>query len=538
MYQIKGIALIVILMAALTGAAYGITQKAPDVSTASVDNEHARVHDILREKLSNAELSISALSNELATDTKLIQELASVKENLLRSTPDELKNANNKWNFDVFNAIISWKDKKDAASKSRTSADKNAVGNMSQTQPILTWWGKTPDLVLAFASVPMKDGSIASLHIAEGMKGKEFNAGKRYDESYPILANAVQTNQAQFGHFVWRDSMYMASVTPVVSGDQQIGTVVVGYELSKDSLANFAKAMPQSVELGFVYASPKLGEQADPASAKRMIYSAMDISTPDKRQELNNSRFHSNSPGNAGNSAVAYDQIPANTVYVGSFDNNALAMSRLRWVWNENEETDVYVVSPMQNAKTDSKNGFYILIAGLLAMLVGSILFALISNPMVKNMRRIKRAVADAITSGEPVDAGAIALLLGGSEDDFPPYTIKQATLPEEDKTESWTNMMMDFDDDDNKKDDAALRTEEINQLKANADMEEVKPLYQEYMRLRKENNINEPMDFDCFLRRLQRNAEKIKAVHHCSEVHFQVHVADGKVVLKPKIVK
>ncbi|MBQ8036729.1 MAG: hypothetical protein IJ268_07040, partial [Proteobacteria bacterium] len=66
----------------------------------------------------------------------------------------------------------------------------------------------------------------------------------------------------------------------------------------------------------------------------------------------------------------------------------------------------------------------------------------------------------------------------------------------------------------------------------------EAKPLYEEYMRLRKENNINTPMDFDCFLRRLQRNAEKIKATYHCESVSFQVHVKDGNVLLKPKINK
>ena len=541
MYRIKGVALIVILIAALTGTAYCITQQGPDVSTSNVDNEHGRMHDVLREKLSSAEFSISALSNELASDTKLIQELASVREKLLTATPDELKkNTNNKWNIDVFNELIAWKDKKDTTIKSRSSADKAPVGSMNTVLPAQSWWGKAPDLVLAFASVPMKDGSIASMHIAEGLKGKELNAGKRYDESYPILANTTQTNQPQFGHFVWKDSMYMASVTPVFSGEQQVGTVVVGYELSKDSLSNFLKAMPQSVNLGFVYASPKLGDQADPATAKRMIYSTLDtnFNASDMRQALNNAKFHSNSPNNANASAVTYDQIPANVVYSGNFDNKALALSRVRWVWNESEETDIYVVSDLKGNESSSNKGIFISIAGFIAIVIGCILIVLLLNPIIKNARRTKRAVADAITSGEPVDADVMAMLLGGSTDDFPQYTIKQVDVPDEDKSESWTNMMMDFDDDANKKDDAALLSEEKAQLKANADVEEAKPLYEEYMRLRKENNINEPMDFDCFLRRLQRNAEKIKAAHHCSEVHFQVHVADGKVVLKPKIVK
>jgi hypothetical protein len=56
--------------------------------------------------------------------------------------------------------------------------------------------------------------------------------------------------------------------------------------------------------------------------------------------------------------------------------------------------------------------------------------------------------------------------------------------------------------------------------------------------RLRKENNIDTPMDFDCFLRRLQRNAAKIKATYKCDNVTFHVHVSDGNVVLKPKIEK
>ncbi|MBO4351522.1 MAG: hypothetical protein J6A01_11340, partial [Proteobacteria bacterium] len=514
MNRIKGIALIVVLITALTGAVYGITQKAPDVSTASIDNDHARMHDILREKLSNAEFSISALSNDLASDTTLVQELASVREKLLISTPDDLKkNTSNKWNIDVFNALTEWKDKKDAASKNRSSADKGAAGNMNLTQPILGWWGKAPDLVLAFASVPMKDGSIASLHIAEGIKGKEFTAGKRYDESYPILASVIQNNQPQFGHFIWKDSMYMASVTPVNSGDQQVGMVVVGYELSKDSLANFSKAMPKAVDLGFVYATPKFGDQTDPANAKRMIYSALDFNTPEKRQNLNKAQFHSNSPNSPNATSVAFDQIPANTVYVGSIDDTNIAMSRLRWVWNENEETDLYVISNLMDTDNTSNRGLFILITGLLAMLVGSILIVLLLNSMIRNMHRIKRAVADAITSGEPVDAGAIALLLGGSEDDFPQYTVKQTEVSEEDRNESWTNMMMDFEDEANEKADAALPAEEKARLKADADIEEAKPLYEEYMRLRKENHIDTPMEFDSFVRKLQRNAAKIKAI-------------------------
>ena len=70
------------------------------------------------------------------------------------------------------------------------------------------------------------------------------------------------------------------------------------------------------------------------------------------------------------------------------------------------------------------------------------------------------------------------------------------------------------------------------------ADMQEAQKLFDEYMKARQENDIDTPMDFDCFMRRLHRNVVKIKETYHCEEVHFEVHVSDGNVLLKPKIVK
>lgn len=98
--------------------------------------------------------------------------------------------------------------------------------------------------------------------------------------------------------------------------------------------------------------------------------------------------------------------------------------------------------------------------------------------------------------------------------------------------------MMMDFDNDANAQSDKAMTKEEMAKLKEDADIKEATELYEKYMRLRKENNILAPMDFDCFLRRLYRNVDKIKKTYHCDSVHFEVHVSDGNVLLKPKIVK
>ena len=541
MYKLKAVLAISLLISLLTGSVYFFAGGATNLPNEIIESEHSRVQDILREKLLNAEASLHAQAHDLAADPKLVQELGLVRTKLMASTAEELrKNESNRWPEAVYNSLINWKQKQDSTLKqyesTRSELMKAPEGSMMTQRPAANWWKKSPDLLLAFAAVPMKDGVISSLLIAHGISTKKVNpaAGKRYDEVQPILAEVTQTQKPKFGHFVWDQKMYMAVVSPVMQENNLIGIVVSGLELSASMNEAYARSLPTYVNLMMAYSSPKFGDEAN--NPNRILYTN---ASADVRNAFESGSFHVMSHQNTDN-WISYDKASANAVYATQNDvERPIAFSRVRWTWNENEETDLYVVTNLLAAnKSRDELRTKILIAGLIALVLGAGLAVVMVNMMQRNMLRIRKGFADAIATGEPIAPEALALLTGEDPDDLGPYTIQPVKDSAEESPEEWSNLMMDFDDAANHKADADATPEEATKLKESADIEEAKPLYEEYMRLRKENNIDTPMDFDCFLRRLQRNAAKIKATYKCDNVTFHVHVSDGNVVLKPKIEK
>ncbi len=539
MYRLKAVLVVALVVAALTGSVFYLSNDAAYLTSNVIEADHARLQDSLKEKLTNAESSIAVQANELSHDPTLVSELVSVREKLQNNSPDDLKkNTNNTWNSPVFDRVLDWKKKRDSEIKQHESQLSNTMqadsGSMLTQKPQLYWWNRSPELVLAFASVPMKDGSISSTLIAQGAEGKQLQAGKRYDNDIAILATVNQSQTQMFGHFVWDKKMYLAVVSPVLDNNTIVGSVVVGMELSKDFISTFSKAMPSYVDLLFFYSNPKPGDVSKDAS-QRIIYAAND----NTKKTIESGQFHVNTNKLAPNAAtINYDNLQPNIVYTGtSGETQNYAVSRLRWTWDNTQETDVYVVSN-SNAANQSVDKFKsnILIAGIIALIAGIVLIFLVINAILSKMARIRKAFSDAINSGDPIDQNALAFLLDENPENLAQFTIKQ--IDSNDDTEGWDNLMMDFADEANAKADEALAPEEKASLSQTADVEEAKSIYEEYMRLRKENNINTPMDFDCFLRRLQRNAAKIKAQYHCQNVTFQVHVSNGNVLLKPKISK
>ena len=553
MYRLKAVALITFLIVVLTGSVIFLSQDTSRLPVQNIESAHSRVHEVLKDKLLNAEDSLLEQSSDLASNPELVLELSSVREKLLRTTPEELKKqTSNKWNIPVFDQLIDWKQKRDSAIKQAESnigsVMKAEVGSQRTQLIAMNWWKRSPDLLLAFANVPMKDGSTSSILIAHGEKGKELKGGKRYDETAEMLANVSKTQTQQLGIFKWDDrKIYIATATPVIQEGVHVGTVVVGIELSKKILDNIEKSFPEFVDLALVYASPKFGEPG--ASPVHLFYT--DIND-EVLKVLKSERFHASSEKDQGTLALSFDQVQSNLVYQSQNKNTPIAFSRVRWVWNpvtvgdkvSSEEVDIYVVTNLNRANA-SRDAFhiYVMIAGAVILLIGLVLIILLINQTQKSSHVIRKAIADAINSGEPIDSNAMALLIGNNTDGnmLPQYAIQEVVAEGEEsdaEDDNWENMMMDFSDDANVKADAAMAPEELKKLKDAADADEAKPLYEEYMRKRRENGINAPMEFDVFLRRLQRNAAKIKETHHCENVTFQVQVNNGNVVLKPKLVK
>ncbi|MBQ8035423.1 MAG: hypothetical protein IJ268_00355, partial [Proteobacteria bacterium] len=98
MYRLKAVALIALLIAALTGAVVVLSQDMNVLTPNAIETEHGRVQDVLKEKMIRAEESLIAQANSLSTDPILVRELDSLREKLLTTTPDDLRNNNNKWN--------------------------------------------------------------------------------------------------------------------------------------------------------------------------------------------------------------------------------------------------------------------------------------------------------------------------------------------------------------------------------------------------------------------------------------------------------
>lgn len=549
MYRLKAVALITLIVAALTGAVVVLSQDMNVLSPNAIEAEHGRVQDVLKEKMIRAEESLLAQANSLSTDAILVRELDTLREKLLTSTPDDLRNNNNQWNKLVFDRLINWKQECDSIIKQHKTASNDLLkadqGDIASQYPIFSWWGRSPDLILSFAAVPMKDGNTSAILIAQGLKSKELQrTGQRYDESLKILAQIAQDHKPHFTHFIWEGKRYLAVASPVFNGGTLIGSTVIGLELSKELNAAFANSLPSNITPVVVYSSPKFG------TTPRTVEDAPIIASDDDslKKKLESVRFRASSNVNDMNLiAVPFDQISSNKVYTGHLDDTRdLAVTRLRWLWNaqaahdqnQSEETDIYFVSDLSQSTQDNA-AFQqkVIIAAIITCLLGIILAVLLVSAILGRMRRIKVAFGEAINSGEPIDAKALALLTGEDPDALGQYVIKPLTSDNE-EAEDWDNLIMDFSDEANDKADADTTPEEATSLKESADVKEAKPLYEEYMRLRKENNINTPMDFDCFLRRLQRNAAKIKAQYHCESVSFQVHVKDGNVLLKPKINK
>ena len=541
MYRLKGVALIAFIVVALTVTIMVLSRDESVLPVQNIEAEHARVHQILNDVLLKSELGLDAQAKELAADRDLIQALGEVRDKLITTTPDELKRqTNNAWNLAVFNRLIHWRQQRDAsinqAESNVTSVLKSDSGSMQAQYPLVNVWSKTPGLILAFASVPLKDNQLSSVLVAYGVNGSELRGGKRYDSELQILADVSRSGVASQGHFVFDGKLYLAALEPVWMEGVQIGTVVIGYEVSREMLDGLKVFLPSFVDLMLVYASPRFDQEVGAQHVRRNYSTASD----DIKKRIETEKFYINSNNPDLSKVLSYDQAVANSVYVNSSDGEDLiSFSRVRWMWDSSQETDVYIISNLNQANTGHAIlQLNVLIAGILALIAGVVLMIIFINGILKNQHLIRKAVADAITSGEAIDANAMGLIMDVSPDALPPYTIKERADAEEASLESEWDNLMDFDDESNANADKAASEEELARLKEQADVEEATPIYEEYMRLRKENHIDTPMEFDVFLRRLQRNAAQIKEKYHCTDVTFKVHVVDGNVILKPKIVK
>lgn len=534
MIKLKSIVLCIILFFALAFVLFFLSNKTitPDANQLEILN--VRMQEGLQGRLLSAEESLKQQATALSYDTQFVNELSLVRDKLLSATPTELKHqTKNTWNNQVFERLLDWREKRNSAINQQKNLpidpSKDAIGSVSRFTPIANWWQKGPDLALAFAAVPMKSGELSATLVANAIKGKELQGGKRYDEDLPSLRHVLESQTSQFDLIAWDGKMYFAIVSPISSNNALIGLTVLGMELSSEFAARLESTLPSFVKLLVVYSSPKIG-----VPGKRFLFS----SDANAKANLETAKFVQNS----GDTPVKFDEITSNKVYENTPQaTQDCRISRLVWTWNENAQADIYTYIDLDAAKSPIRHlntyiGILCAIAGILAIFVVMIT----ASAFEKRLKTIRKAFADALSNATPMDTDALSALMGENAEALGNVTIQRhiEASNDGDGEQDWSNLMMDLDDASNAKSDSEMSSEDLETMKKNADIQEATALYDEYMARRKENNINTPMDFDCFLRRLQRNIQKIKTTYKCKEVHFEIHVSDGNVLLKPKIVK
>lgn len=531
MHRIKAMGLISLLVICFTVAVIiASNMAAPKISADNIAKMQTRSQAVMNEKLLNAETSLTKQGQLATEDVKIVQAISEVRSKLLTTKADELKaRTNNKWNESIFNALLAWRNKQTAAINlevsKRNEAERSKAATAQDVFSLTNWWKRTPDLALAFAVTPLNDGTQASILIAYGAEGKVLRAGKSYEQHYAILKNVQDTNTPQIGLFPWDEKMYIAIAQPVIQDNVLIGQIVLGMELSRETLELFSSILPPHMSLRMYY--KRQGETNTdfvPADQDKIL------------QTLKSNSFVLASDYDAGTSdKLTLANVLNNKTYISETDDSTMAFSRFRWMWDETWEVGFYLVSDLNHAsETWNKFRTQVMIIGLLMLIFGLLGALAFTSLYQKRLNELKLALLEAISSGNPLDAEAFSCLPGIEGANLGRYSIKPIDEGKaNDANIDLKVLLMDIDETADT-DDVPTDSETASE----SDKAEMKALYDTYMAKRHETGNDTPMSYDQFLRRINRNIEKLKQTHPNTEITFNVTVLNGKAVLTPALKK
>ncbi len=528
MHRIKAPILVALLVIALTSVVMGISYiEAPRLSPEVISESQSMVRDILDEKLLNAEASLLRQSRMLASDEKVLTSLTDVRQKLLSSSPEELKKTNNKWNEDIFNGLLTWRAEQTARlSRDRAEREESEQSErMTATElyQIANWWKRSPDLLLAFADLPLADDTHSSILVGYGADGKMMRAGKRYDEEIESLKTVQTSNTTIVGLFAWDSKMYFAAISPITKDDVQLGQVVVGMEMSRESLNAFSASMPRHLSLMMYYM-----RQGDGSPAYKYISDANE----EMLSRLRSADFRSfNEYNDKQAPTMGLEAVQDGNTYVGEVGENLIAFSKSRWMWNDGQEVGFYILSDMDAAgRRWAHFRSSVLIAGLLFLLLGLAGAFVIGARHKKRLNALKDALLEGINSGNPLNPEAFSCLPGIEDANLGTCVIK--TIDDNDESNAdMNNLLSDLDLDDER--NASVAIPAITDVDP-----ELRALYEDYIDKRRETGKDVDMPFDQFVRRMNRNRDKIEAAHPGAKVKFSVSIQNGKAVLTPTLIK
>lgn len=538
MHRIGSLIFVTCLVIGLTLTALGLSYSDAFQSNQLLEEVQNDVREIFNERMLNAEDSLSLGAQQMAGDALLVRELAETRQRLISTAPEELKRqTNNLWNVRIFDRLLALRqmqvskfEQLGAHFGERVKADS---GQARTLYPTAAWWQRGPDLILAFANVPLKDGDISSTLVAYASEGKQLRAGKRYDEEIAALRKIQEDQTQKFTLFAWDGKMYIAVLEPVIHEDVNIASLVIGMELSRELVESFSRSLSKGIQLMAYYAKPKLGSAGDKSPLRR--YYAV-LSEAD-RVLIENATYALYNPADDVKIERSLDQLEVGEIYVGKVGDKHMTFSRQRWLWDENQEAGFYFMTDVDASKQhldDFRSA--IMMAGILFWLIAMVGILVLIHLGQRDANRIKSALIEAINSGKPIDPEALSLLPGMRGLNISQYSIQVVDDPSDNAQENWESLMMNVEDEPNVESQVQINVSDFILASDAVDEAEAGELYTEYMRLRAQLGITQPMDFDKFLRRLRRNAQKIKEQYKADKVSFEVYINNGKVVLKPKI--
>jgi len=539
MNKFKTLVIVALLMIGFTGAVLVLSHSAaPRISPEMVKNTQTAISETLNEKVLNAEAGLKAMGDILATDEKLVSELAEVREKLKTTSAADLKKqSTNKWNEAVFNRLIAWRDQQAANLNKgfRAGSDDNARSTATDRNPLASWWNRKPDLLLAFANVPTTDGTVSTL-VAFGDNGKQLRAGGSYEHEIAVLREVQESNKSAVSLFLWDNKMYLAVTSPIQKDGEQIGQSVLGMELTRGMADNFIKSMPPHMNLVLYHMAR--GE------SKNDFHYFSSMADDSIRTLRDTPVVRYSDVNNPAAAKTKLEEVNNNDTYLGDVNNHMMSFARMRWIWDEKQEAGFYIVSDQDMAGSAWSNfRQQVIISGAIFLILGLLAAFLLLRRQNRRLEELKVAILEGLNSGNPVDTKPFSCLPGIEHAELGNFIIKSIDEDEgADANIDLSNLLMDIDEEDDAPAETSKSADDAQKPEAekSAEPEKIDPamkaLYDDYMAKRKQTGNNAEMPYDQFLRRINRNIEKIHETHPNAEIVFNATIQNGKAVLSPSL--
>jgi hypothetical protein len=448
----------------------------------------------------------------------------------------------------LWDALDQWK---------RSRARQPAPLSRSQLSALQTrarpedWFQTEPDLLLGFLAIKSPtSSSILQTLIAYISLKQNFIVNQTNDTLNPLLEVVAKHKQTTFGIVSWPkgDKNYVAAASPVLDADGVfLGTLIIGYQLSNDLTHKLAAGLPDHqllmLQHGLIYTS-HTDEKDALTTAKLQAISALGDGKA-RSVEVD------------GPADISLDAVASDRIYRVSLNSDPHLFTRIDWFSSaelatpDQPNAHLLVLNPLPDALLPLRRVRTSLPLAALFTLIGLLVAALLLfKRFIKPFQGIEAGIREVLqgnkdfkfetSSSQPIHQDLCANL-----NQMTAFLQGKAADADDDDT-GWDQIMVDLEPERPSiyglpavqpaaKGAVTLDKPQPSQPATPPDPA-TQALYDRYMQARATHNQPADMDYDRFVRRLQRNEAALKEKHGCKAVEFSVAVNDGKVVLKPKL--